>query len=146
MSSRGNKKSIKVTIAFILLGFGLLQYQSCAPANENFDQDQELSTPVSGIDVINVGQISFPQSKVSAFMNQQLNVIGLCEQSDSLIGWKLKTPDNQLIERGLAKCELGSFEVQLSDSWESLCGVPLKLEAALGTEAQSEIIVEGSCQ
>lgn len=134
----------KVIFFYLIFGVGLLQYQSCAPSPENFDTSAESS--VNGIDEVTVGDISFPQSKVSAFVNQPLSVPGLCQQSGALIGWKLINDNDEVVERGLAPCELGSFNVELSDRWESHCGSGLRIQAALGADAISEILVDSVCE
>ncbi len=127
-----------------------MQYQNCAPSSETLDPslqaDSTISAEVDVIDQINVGDISFAQSKVSAFMNEKVVILGVCGQSGSLISWTLVDSNGEFIERGLAECDLGSFEVALSDSWEGHCNDNLNLRAALGAKASSETTVEAVCE
>ena len=135
---------IKLVFSYMLLGLALIQYQNCAPTNESLEQ--EAGSPVDVIDHISVGAISFPQTKVSAFMDQSVVVDGVCDQSGALISWKLFDSSGQLVERGLAECDLGSFSVQLSSQWQNYCDDTLQLEAALGVDASSTTQVEANCQ
>lgn len=129
---------------YILLGVVLTQYQNCAPSAEVLNQDTGL--PVTGIDQVSVGEISFPQQKVLAFTNDQLIVSGVCDQAGALISWKLVDSSEGIIDRGLAECELGSFSVDLTDRWENYCGDELELRAFLGSKASSQTVIESNCQ
>ncbi len=140
----------KLYALYILLGFTLVQYQNCAPSSETLDSSLQIedagATPVDSIDQVNVGAISFAQNKVSAFLDQNVVVMGVCGQSGSLISWTLVNANGEFIERGLAECDTGSFEVALSDSWQSYCDQDLSLKAALGAKATSETVVEAYCE
>ena len=129
---------------YLLFGLILVQYQNCAPRGENFAEESELTQP-NVIDNVSVGEISFPVTKVSAFMDQNVSVVGVCEQSGSLISWTLSDASGEHIERGLAECDLGSFEVALSDEWQNFCGETLNLKAALGAKSSSVMQVEANC-
>lgn len=133
-------------IVYLLLGLTMVQYQNCAPGGEVLDQQSiNEKLPVDGIDSVNVGEISFPQNKVAFYIHENAVVSGVCDQSGALISWKLKNSQDEVIERGLAECSLGSFSVELSDRWESYCDDNLTIEAALGAQAQSNIQVEANC-
>lgn len=133
----------KILIIYILSGVIFLQFQNCAQTSESFDN--ELDSIVDGIDPISVGQISFPQEKVSTLIDQTNVVIGICEQSGALISWKLVTSNQEVIERGMAECHLGSFEINLTLQEQIYCDKELSLKAALGAKASSEIIIETLC-
>lgn len=128
---------------YILLGVVLTQYQNCAPSAQVLEQ--EVGLPVTGIDRVNLGAISFPQQKVQAYQQDALSVSGVCDQSGALISWQLRDSLGQLIERGLAECELGVFTVELSDDWKGYCGDDLELQAFLGAKASSQTQVEPIC-
>jgi hypothetical protein len=134
---------LKMIISYLILGLALTQYQNCAPSTQTLDQ--EFANPVSGIDSVNVGQISFPQNKVSVFKNQIVDVYGVCDQSGALISWKLLNDQDQVIERGLAECDLGIFSVELSNQWQNHCNENLKVEAYLGSKAFSQTQIEANC-
>ena len=123
-----------------------MQYQNCAPSNEIVDSNQTV-TPgsVDVIDQVQTGGISFAQSKVDAFNDEQLTVMGVCEQSGSLISWRLHDSNGNVIEKGLAECDLGAFEVALTEDWSNHCDEQLQLSAALGADAASETLVEAIC-
>ena len=91
-------------------------------------------------------QISFPQNKVAAYVNQSVVADGLCDQSGALIGWKLINSEDEVIERGLAECDLGAFTIQLGNQWQNYCGETLIVQAALGAQASSNIEIEANCQ
>ena len=130
---------------YILTGIMLVHFQNCAQ-EMNQDSPVEVGSPVDVIDPINVGDISFPQSKVEAFSNQENVVLGICEQNGALISWKLQSQDETLIERGLAECQLGAFEIELGDQWQDYCDQDLQLTANLGAKASSEALVEAICE
>ncbi len=127
-----------------------MQYQNCAPSSETLDSslqvEQTDGAQVDVIDSINVGDLSFAQTKVSAFLDENVVVMGVCGQNGSLISWNLQAANGDVIERGLAECDLGSFEVALSDSWQGHCDQNLSLKAALGAKANSETTVEAFCE
>lgn len=127
----------------------VLQYQNCAPA-PNADQDIENSLSqnqgdVGAINPVLMGEITFPQEKLSVPFEEKLRAHGLCEQSGALIRWRLLAPDGQAIEEGLAECEKGSFVVDASEGWKSFCDETFTLKAMLGAKASSEIQVETLC-
>ncbi len=122
----------------------MLQYQNCAPTPQAVDSAGESYADV--IDQVNVGEISFPQTKVAAFMDESVTVAGLCAQSGSFISWKLTDVKGDVIERGLAECELGSFQVTLGDQWQGYCDQDLNLKAALGAKSSSEAIIQAYCE
>ncbi|MEM7646590.1 MAG: hypothetical protein AAF203_06760 [Pseudomonadota bacterium] len=136
----------KLLAAYLFMGLLLLQFQNCAQTAENFDQELETGSPVDVIDQVNVGDISFPQNKVSAYVDQQNVVIGVCDQSGALISWKLMDEEGELVERGLAECQQGAFEVALGDGLEGHCDENLELRAALGAKASSKTEVETYCE
>ena len=156
--------SLGKRVALILsLGFILLQYQNCSSVpshllnnNVAFANDSGMGKAdinpddegqqVGVIDPVSVGPISFPQTEVSVEQeNESLTFIGVCEQNGSMIGWKLSQGD-ELIERGLATCETGSFEITVSHSWQDYCGEDgLTLSAALGAKASAEIHISNPC-
>ena len=133
-------------LVYLLLGLVLVQYQNCAPSNENLDSPTIAASAPGVIDQISVGEISFAQSKVPAFMDQNVIIFGVCDQTGSLISWTLSDQNGDFIERGLSECDRGSFEVNLSDQWKNFCNETLSLKAALGTKASSETLVEANCQ
>jgi hypothetical protein len=139
----------KLYALHIVLGLALVQYQNCAPSSETLETSlsAEPTAPslVSGIDQVYVGDISFPQRKIAAFMNENVVVTGVCAQSGSLISWSLRNSQDVVIDRGLAECDLGSFDVVLSDSWENYCDQDLELQAALGAKASSDTLIEAYC-
>lgn len=136
-------------VTYMILGLVLINYQSCAPSNESMTQElsEDVDTSdVNGIDTVAVGGISFPQTKLAAFGNQNVTAIGVCQQSGALISWKLTNQNGQAIEKGLAECQTGSFEIQLSNQWQSHCDETLVIKAALGAKAQSSMELEANCQ
>jgi hypothetical protein len=135
----------QLLIIYFFLGLLLVQYQNCAPNPESLEQIYS-DTRVDGIDPVQVGEISFPQTKVAAFINENVTVLGVCGQEGSLISWTLKDDVGEPIERGLSECHLGSFEVALSDQWQGHCDKDLNLSAALGAKAASETTVETYCE
>lgn len=136
----------KKIVSYLLLGLVMIHYQSCAPSNEAMIQEFSADVhDVNGIDSVAVGGISFPQNKMAAFADQKLTAVGVCEQSGAMISWKLNGPDGQAIERGLAACETGSFEIELSNQWQSFCDETLVLQAALGAKASSSMELEANC-
>jgi hypothetical protein len=141
-----NKKGI---VLFILFGFIMMQYQNCAPPAQNFDDSSSVSEADdinTGIDSVDVGGVYFPQEKVTASdEGEAVQVIGACDQTGALISWTLKSQDGSLIERGLAECDTGSFNVELSDEWKKFCDESLYLKASLGAKASSETEVEPIC-
>ncbi len=122
-----------------------MQYQNCASSNEAL-QENPSDSSVDVIDQVNVGDISFAQTKLLAVANESIVVSGVCAQKGSLISWSLKDPNGEVIERGLSECELGSFQVALSDDWHGFCDQDLRLKAALGAKASSEAIIETYCE
>ena len=143
----------KGLVPFLLLGLVLLQYQNCAQPGQNFDQDievQEVSSEDgvnSAINPVEVGGVYFPQEKVVASGDEeQVSVVGACDQSGALISWTLKNRDGSLIERGLSECDQGSFVIDLSDEWQKHCDDSLYLKASLGAKASSETEVEPLCE
>ena len=140
----------KILIFYAVLGLAIMQYQNCAPANQSLDDSIHQESPGTdglndGIDQVRTGEISFQQSKVSAFAQDELTVYGVCEGSGALIGWKLLDIEENVIDRGLAKCDLGVFEVPLDDKWKSYCDEDLVLKAALGVASKSQTIIETLC-
>lgn len=140
----------KMYTMYLLLGLALVQYQNCAGSNEAFDESSPAmsagDSTVDGIDQVNVGDISFAQNKVQAYINDEVIVSGVCGQTGSLIGWTLKDPQGEVIERGLSECNLGSFHVALGSQWEGFCDQDLELKARLGAQASSEAIIESYCE
>ncbi len=137
----------RLLMFYALLGFAMMQYQNCAPTTQNFDDPIETvgTEPVDVIDPIATGDISFQQSKVSAFANDELTVHGLCQDAGAYIGWKLLDLDGNVVERGLAECDLGAFEIQFTGKWKSFCDEDLILQAALGAKSKSQTIIETLC-
>lgn len=129
-----------------------MQYQNCAPSNEALDSSSDAQVDVrdaqvDGIDRVDVGDISFAQSKVDAFSDDPSVVVrGVCGQSGSIISWTLSDAHGGFIERGMSECDLGSFEVALSDQWKGHCDQDLILQAALGAKASSEATVSAYCE
>lgn len=149
---RGERLRYKLYFLYILLGGALVQYQNCAPNSQSLDSSS-LSADVSGagssvdvIDQVVVGDIAFAQSKVSAELNQNVVVSGVCGQAGSLISWSLLDSSGEVIERGLAECDLGGFDVELSDQWQGYCNQDLTLKAALGAKAETVVTVQALCQ
>lgn len=122
----------------------MIQYQNCAPA-QNFDPDFEVASNVGVIDNIDVGAISFPQEKLSINFEDQVEALGICEQTDAIISWNLTDRGGSVIERGFAECDKGVFVVSLGDEWKKSCDDILILKAALGAKASSEIRLETIC-
>ena len=133
---------------YILFGFIMLHYQNCAPPAQDFtSEDNFASDQVSVIDEIQAGQVFFPQTKVSAHnASGPVAVIGTCDQAGALIGWRLQSSSGDIIERGLAECETGSFVVELSNEWQNFCNETLTLTAALGAKATSTTEVIPECE
>lgn len=135
----------------------MVQYQNCAPGNEvlaegeaPIDNSNQIEIGDAGgtvdvIDQVEVGGISFTQKKISAQNNEEVVVFGVCDQSGSLIGWKLKNANGDVLEKGLAECDLGAFEVALNEDMQNHCDENLDLSAALGADASSHTVVEVSC-
>lgn len=124
----------------------MVQYQNCAPSGESFDQiTGEMDGAVDSIDAVDPGPISFAQSKVFALADESLSVAGICGQSGAMISWSLKDQGGQAVQRGLAECELGSFNVEISADLNGFCDQDLQLSAALGAKAHSEAVIEASC-
>lgn len=140
----------KILIFYAVLGIAIMQYQNCAPNTQTLDDSVHQESPIpdgmnDGIDQVRMGEISFQQSKVSAFAQDELSVYGVCEASGALIGWKLLDINDQVVDRGLAPCDQGVFEVALDDKWKSYCDEDLLLKASLGASAKSETIIETLC-
>lgn len=131
---------------FLILGLMMVQYQNCAPA-QNFNQE-EVAGEVDKIDTVDVGQIYFPppQTKVAAASaSEALHVVGGCEQTGSIISWSLRTQEGQLIDRGNASCDRGTFEVELSSEWGNFCDENLVLKASLGAKASTTTTIIPEC-
>jgi hypothetical protein len=143
----GAEVSRKVSIAYILLGFMMVQYQNCAPQN-GLDQQFEVAQEghVSVINRIEAGDISFPQSKLQASAAEVVEARGVCAQTGALIAWKLVEPSGEAIEQGLAECDQGIFVVSLSENRRSFCDQDLLLKANLGAKASSQMTLETLCQ
>ena len=133
----------KMIFTYLILGLALIQYQNCAPSSDVLDQEGESHADV--IDQVQVGEISFAQNKISAFLDENVIVLGMCDQSGSMISWSLASSDGQFIERGLSECDLGAFEVALSNQWQDHCDDSLILSAALGAKSSSKTTVEANC-
>lgn len=139
----------KMYLIYLVLGLALIQYQNCAPSNQVLDQTEAESNADGSADVIDrvqVGGIAFAQNKVSVFSDEEVVVLGMCDQSGSMISWSLSNSSGEVIERGLSECDLGAFEVVLSGRWRSHCDQNLSLAAALGAKASSKTVVEAFCQ
>jgi len=135
---------------YVCLGMITLSYQNCAaPSND-------LSTPTpaleasSGendvIDHIDTGEVFFPEKTmyVSTSQEEAMDVLGVCEQTGSIISWTLRTSDGLLVERGRSQCDRGSFAVELDEGWKAECG-DLELKAALGAKASSQVTLVTDC-
>lgn len=140
--------SRKISVAYILMGFLMVQYQNCAPQTGGLDQQFEVAqdAQVDVIDRVMVGDISFPQSKLQASAIESVKAHGVCAQSGALIAWKLTEPSGEAIEQGLAECDQGVFVVSLSEGWKSHCDQDLLLKASLGAKASSQMTLETFCQ
>ena len=125
--------------SYLFLGLLVLQYQNCAPSAADLSGDSAFTDSYdeetgeqdrSVINQVQVGELFFPQKSMDVDRNQEdLDVIGICEQNGSIIGWTLRASDGTLIERGQAKCDRGSFAVELDGEWRQECG-DLNLKAA----------------
>jgi len=122
----------------------MVQYQNCAPA-QNFDTDLEVASDVGVIDQVSVGAISFPQEKLSINFEDQVEALGICEQTGAIISWRLTDGDGSAIELGFSECDKGVFVVSLGEEWKQFCDETLTLKAALGAKASSEIKLETIC-
>ena len=149
-------------VLLFVLGFVLLQYQNCSSvpghlldSNVAFagdgsmkraDMNDDGSQRVGVINPISVGAISFPQAEVSVEdQSLPLVLLGVCEQNGSLIGWNLYKGET-LMERGLAQCDLGSFEITVDQQWQDHCGEEtLRLSAALGAKASAKLEISVPC-
>ena len=148
--------SFKGFASYLFFGLLILQYQNCAPSSADLSGESALNQPDtlnsqvedkdrSTIDRIQVGALFFPQKSMDVDRRQEnLNVIGVCEQSGSIIGWTLRAADGTLVERGRAQCDRGSFAVELGGDWRQECGA-LNLKAALGAKAASEVTLVSDC-
>ncbi len=140
------------------LGFGLLQYQNCSSVSSHLLSNSvalandagsltndEKSQLVGVINPISVGSIFFPESSVSVVEDQPLTLTGVCEQDGSMIGWSLHKGEAP-IERGLAGCDQGAFQITMNQQWQDHCGgESLKLSAALGAKASAEVEISVPC-
>ena len=164
---------MKSKLVLILgLGFTIFQYQNCSSVpnellnsrahagepsikpglNQKSSQGQDQPGTVRAIDPISVGDILFPSNEVSLSDTEGgeelLSKIGLCGQNGSFVGWQIYAgaDGDELIDNGLAPCDLGSFEINSTQDWSSYCGQNLKISASLGAKASAEVSVSFPCE
>lgn len=136
----------KSLIVYFLFGLILVQYQNCAQNTQELGSSVSNDSTVDVIDHVDAGAVFFPQTKVTAHeADDEVSVVGACDQSGAIISWTLKSQDGSLIERGHSECDTGSFIVELSDEWKKFCDENLILKASLGAKASSETEVEPNC-
>jgi len=149
-----NERKFKILVIFAVLAGVLLNYQNCAsqknsltPADladsEQSDGQMDIINPIS------TGGIQFVQNKAQvSSVDTDLKALGLCsaEQHGAQLSWKVLDEEENILAQGKSLCDRGSFEVVL-DGVETLpCDAQLKLKAAFGAKAKTELSISKECE
>ncbi len=147
------RKWISVS-SLVLFSFILVtKYQNCAQSqsahldSEDFIPVDE-GSPVSIIDP----QSSFKVSFVEDFVEfkddaSEMAFDGLCDSKnrEAQLGWVVLNEDGFVMDKGRVPCDLGGFQLELSDLGKLNCGEEYLLEASLGAKAVDSIIIKRRC-
>lgn len=147
---------IRIVSIISLLTFGLLtQYTNCAPVDSasslGSDQIAEVDGEVRIIDNWNTKPLIFAERAIRVESTASaVNVEGICLKSSAAkkILWAVEDQSgDQTFEEGEAKCDRGSFTIQVAEIDSLPCDQNVKLLARVeGSDQIEELNVDRVCQ
>ncbi len=147
------ERHIRILTIFVIAAGLVFNFQNCGSNSQNLDgAAKAVTTGDDGeMDIIDpniTGSIRFAQSKVEVgAADTELRAAGVCssEQNGALLNWKVLDSTEQVVASGKALCDGGLFEVVIAGAEELICGSELSLEAALGSKARSQLLINKKC-